>query len=72
MFESRAAVASSEAANLFSVTGSEDSEGGTDPGAGVCTEMVCVGVEGICTGSESSAGPEAGCVAESAFGCGIG
>lgn len=72
MFESRAAVASSEAADLFSVTVSEDSEGGTDSGAGVCTVMVCAGVEGICTGSESSARPVARCAAESAFGWGIG
>lgn len=63
MFESRAAVASTEAGRLFSVTGSGDSEGSTD--------TVCVGVEGTCIGSEAGAGPEAGSGAGVAFGWGV-
>lgn len=71
MFESRAAVASTEAGRLFSVTGSGDSEGSTDCGAGVATDTVCISVEGTCIGSEASAGPEAGSGAGVAFGWGV-
>lgn len=69
-FESGAAVASTETKGVFSGTGAEDSEGGTNGGAGVDADTVCVGVGGTC------AGPEAGAVAEggdeAAAGWGVG
>lgn len=58
MFESRAAVALTEATGVFSGTGGGDSEGGTDCGAGVSADSVCVGVKGTCVGPEAGAGPE--------------
>ncbi|XP_028443466.1 fibroin heavy chain-like [Perca flavescens] len=59
VFESRAAVASTEARGLFSGTGGGDSEQGTNCGVGVGADAVCVGVEGSSVVPEAGAGPEA-------------
>lgn len=58
--KSRTAVASTEADWLFSGVGGGNSEEGTDCGAGVGSDTVCVGVEGTCVGPGAECGAGAG------------
>ncbi len=57
---------------MFSGTGGGVSQGGTDSGAGVGADAVCVGVEGTCVGPEADAGSEAEGGAGAAAGWGVG